>query len=256
MSPLHPNLLAVRTCRLLAEGSPKLTHKKRRSRRGESGLTMIETVVSLFIVIVGLAGLFSSSAQSFALLRRSKEVVATREDLLSRIDGIRVLSYAQLARSDYLRTYLMPSGAGGDATPFSMTTAGMQNFTETVTVYGLGAEIFSTDAERQAATPDWPGEYASQISIPAPGQPQTYKANSIAQGDWTLQVSGALPYIQLTRAGTGAGAVTTVVTPGDLTTDSRISQFRVDVAYTWTDSRNFPRLQVSSFIVSKSGSLK
>ena len=219
-------------------------------------MTMVETVVSLCVVLIGLAGLFASSAQSFALLRRSKEVVAIRQDVLARIDGVRALSYAQLARSNYISTTLMPSGTAGDPSPFGMTTNGMKNFTETITVYGLGALIFADDASRQSTTPDWPGEYGSQFSDPAPAQPKTYRANSIAPGDWTLQVAGALPYTQVTRSGTGASATTTVVTAGDLTTDSRISQLRVDITYTWTDSNNVSRTQVGSIIVPQSGSLQ
>jgi type II secretory pathway pseudopilin PulG len=220
------------------------------------GITLVETVVSLMVILIGLAGLFASSAQSFALLRRSKEIVAVRDDLLARLDGVRALSYAQVARSDSLRDKLMPTGAGGDPTPFGMTTSGMRNFTETITVYGLGSQLFFSDAARQAATPDWKDEYASQISDPAPAQPKTYKANSTAQGDWTEQVANTLPYIQLTRTGYGAAAATTVVTPGDLTADTRIVQLLVDVVYTWTDSNNVARTQVAILIVAKNGSLQ
>lgn len=229
---------------------------KRCSRYREAGMSLVETVVGLMIVIIGLAGLFASSAQSFALLRRSKEVVATRQVLLSRLDGIRALSYAQIAKSDYVSTKLMPTGTAGDASPFGMTTAGMKNFTETVTVYGLGALIFSNDDARQATTPDWAGQYASQVSESAPAQPKTYKSNSATQGDWTLQVAGALPYFQVTRVGTGAAATTTVVTPGDLTTDARVSQLLVDISYRWTDSNNLPRTQVAILIVPRNGSLQ
>jgi len=238
------------------DSSTVLAFGSRRARHGKAGITLVETVVGLMIVIIGLAGLFASSAQSFALLRRSKEVVAGRQDLLSRLDGVRALSYAQIAKSSYLSTKLMQSGVSGDPSPFGTTTSGMKNFTETITVYGLGALIFSDDAARQATTPDWADQYASQVSEAAPAQPKTYKSNSTTRGDWTLQVAGALPYFQITRVGTGAGATTTVVTPGDLTTDARISQLLVDVSYTWTDSNNVSRTQVGSIIVPQSGSLQ
>jgi hypothetical protein len=208
------------------------------------------------IVIIGLAGLFASSAQSFALLRRSKEVTAVRQDLLSRLDGVRALSYAQLAKSDYVSTKLMPAGAAGDPTPFGMTNTGLKNFSETITVYGLGALVFSDDATRQATTPDWAGQYASQVSASAPAQPKTYRSGSVALGDWTLQVAGAMPYFQVTRTGFGTGATTTVVTPGDLTTDARVSQLLVDISYTWTDSNNVSRTQVAILIVPRNGSLQ
>jgi Tfp pilus assembly protein PilV len=232
----------------------------------EAGVTLIETVVSLMIVVIGLAGLFASSAQSFALLRRSKEMVAAREDLLCRLDSIRALSYAQIAKSSYLTANLMESGTAGDPTPFRVTTDGMKNFSETVTVYGLGSQVFSNDTARQNATPDWTGQYASQLDTAAPGTPTTYLSNSTTKGDWTHQIAGALPYIQITRVGTGADAQVTVNSAGDLTLypssvagvkELRIvSQLLVDVAYTWTDSNNVSRTQVASMIVSKTGSLQ
>lgn len=228
------------------------TSSQRPSRRAQAGVTMIETVVSLMVVVIGLAGVFSTSAQSYTLLRRSKEFVAARECILSRLDTIRTLSYAQTAKSSYLSATLMPTGSSDDATPFGSTTDGMKNFTETVTVYALGLQLFSSDADRNNATPDTVGEFASQLDSMAPAAPATYKSSSTSMGAWTLQVANALPFIKVTRVGTGANAVTAVVTSGDLTA---YAQLRVDVTYTWTDSKNVTRSQVGSTIVSKSGTL-
>ena len=133
-----------------------------------------------------------------------------------------------------------------------MTTQGMKNFAESVTVYALGSQLFSNDAARNNATPDTIGQYASQLNSIAPAAPITYKSTSTTKGAWTLQIAGALPYFKVTRVGTGGGAVTTVVTSGNLTS---YTQLRVDVTYTWTDSNNVTRTQVGSTIVSKAGSL-
>ena len=221
----------------------------------EAGVTLIETVVSLMIVVIGLAGIFGISAQCFALLRRSKEVVAAREDILCRLDGIRILSYPQVAKSSYLSGTLLASGTAGDASPYGTTTDGMKNFTETITVYALGWQLFSSDATRINATPDSSLEYASQLDSVAPAAPKTYKSNSTTRGDWTLQVAGALPYLQVQRVGTGASAYTTVVNAGNGGDLTSYPQLRVDIAYTWTDSNNVSRTQVGSTIVSRSGSL-
>jgi len=225
----------------------------RRFRRSQAGVTLVETVVSLLVILIGLSGIFATSAQGYALLRRSKEIVAAREDILCRLDGIRTLSYSQLAKSTYLSSTLLVSGTAGDASPFGMTTEGMKDFTESVTVYALGAQLFSNDAARQNATPDSTGEFASQLDTVAPAAPKTYKSNSTNQGDWTLQVANALPYIKVVRTGTGAHAQTTVVTADDL---SAYPQLRVDITYTWTDSHKLTRTQVGSTIVSRSGSLR
>lgn len=220
--------------------------------RSEAGITLLETVVSLMVTVIGLAGLFATSAQCFALLRRAKEIVAVREDVLCRLDTMRTLSYSQLAKSSYLGSTLLATGSANDATPFGMTTQGMRNFTETVTIYALGSQLFSNDAARNNATPDIVGQYASQLDSIAPAAPKTYKSTATTAGAWTLQIVGALPFIKVTRIGTGASAVTTVVTGGDLTT---YAQLRVDVTYTWKDSNNVGRTQVGSTIVSKCGSL-
>ena len=221
-------------------------------RRSEAGVTLLETIVAMMVTVIGLAGIFSTSAQCYALLRRAKEIVAIREDLLCRLDAIRTLSYSELAKSSYLSSTLLVSGVSGDATPFGMTTQGMSNFTETVTVYALGSQVFSSDSARNTATPDIVGQYASQIDSIAPAAPQTYKSTTTAPGAWTLQIANALPFIKVTRVGTGANAITTVVTGGDLTS---YAQLRVDVTYTWKDSNNVTRTQIGSTIVSKSGSL-
>jgi hypothetical protein len=222
-------------------------------------------VVSLLIIVVGLAGLYATSAQSYALLRRSKEIVSIREAILCRLDTIRTLSYAELTQSTYLSGTLMGTGTAGDATPFGVTTTGTKNFKETLTVYALGSQLFSSDADRQQATPDpisttngtpdtTGGEYASQLDAPAPQPPKTYISNSTTKGDWTLRVAGALPYIQVSRTGTGTSAHTSVDHDGGLL--SVYPQLRVDVAFSWTDSNNVTRTQVASTIVCKSGSLQ
>ncbi len=221
--------------------------------RSQAGVTLLETVVAVVVLVVGLAGVFSSGAQSFALLRRAREMVAAREDILSRLDTIYTLSYSQLSKSSYLSTTTLVSGVSGDANPFGTTTAGMINFTETVTVYALGSHLFSSDTDRDDATPESAGEYGSQIDAIAPAAPKTYKATSTSTGAWSLQTgSNVLPYIKITRAGTGSTATTTVNKAGDL---SSYSQLRVDVVYTWTDSNNVSRTQIGTAIVSNSGNL-
>ena len=47
-----------------------------------------------------------------------------------------------------------------------------------VTVYALGAQLFSNDAQRSNATPDYKDEYASQVDTLAPAAPTTYKSSS------------------------------------------------------------------------------
>lgn len=229
------------------------------------------------VILIGLGGLFGTSARSFTLLRRSKEVVAVRESLLTRLDAIRALSFTEVARSTppsgstsgtgSLSTNLLTSGTDpkGDPTPFGVTLDGIKDFTETVTVYALGAQLFSNDAQRNSATPDYKDEYASQFDDPAPAPPTTYKASSTAQGAWVKQVAGALPYFQIIRVGTSStknasgkivGAAVTVdaaTSGGDL---SAYPQLRVDVVYTWTDSKNITRTQVGCTLVSRNGSLQ
>ncbi len=222
------------------------------SRRAIAGVTLLETIVAMMVTVIGLSGLFATSAQCYSLLRRAKELVAIREDILCRLDAVRTLSYSELGKSGYLSGTLMVSGTSGDATPFGMTTQGMKNFTETLTVYALGEQVFSSDAARNATTPDIVGQYASQIDSIAPAAPKTYKSTSTAMGAWTLQIGNALPYLKIVRVGTGAGAVTTVPMGGDLST---YSQLRVDVTYTWKDSNNVTRTQIGSTIVSQAGSL-
>lgn len=221
-------------------------------RRSQAGVTLLETVVAMMVTVIGLGGLFATSAQSYSLLRRAKEIVAIREDILCRLDAIRTLSYSELGKSSYLSSTLMVTGAAGDPTPFAITTRGMKDFTETISIYALGSQLFSNDSDRNNATPDIAGRYASQIDSVAPAAPKTYKSSSTTQGAWTLQVANALPYIKVTRVGAGFNAVTTVVTGGDLTS---YPQLRVDVTYTWKDSNGVTRTQIGSTIVSKSGSL-
>ena len=229
----------------------------------KAGITLVETLISLMIVVIGLAGLFGTSARSFTLLRRSKEIVAVRECVLTRIDSIRALSFAQVARSASLTaqgTGLLVSGTAGDPNPFTGTIAGMKNFTETVTVYALGEQLFSSDAQRAAATPAYPGQVASQLDSVAPNAPKTYQSNSGNQGDWTQQVANSLPYYQVTRVGTGASAQITInnsantnPAPGDL---SKYPALCVDIVYTWTDSSNVTRSQVGTMILARNGSLQ
>jgi hypothetical protein len=236
-----------------AEAGRSAPGRPRTDRYSEAGVTMVETIVALMVILIGLAGLFATSAQGYALLRRSKEFVAAREDILCRLDAIRTLSYSQLGKSSYLSSTLMVRGTSGDASPFATTTDGMNNFTETITVYALGAQLFTDDTARQNATPDSTGEFASQLDTVAPDAPKTYLSNSTTKGDWTLQIANALPSIKVTRAGTGAYAQTTVVTAGDLTSYPLL---RVDVTYTWTDSNQVTRTQVASTLISKTGSLQ
>jgi len=219
----------------------------------ETAVTIVETVVALMVIVIGLAGLFATSAQCYSLLRRSKEVVAVREDILCRLDAIRTLSYSQLSKSTYLSSTLLAPGPAGDANPFGTATAGMKNFTETITVYALGSQLFSNEAARNQATPDSAGEYASQMDSVAPDAPKTYVSNSTSTGDWTRQIANALPYIKVSRVGTGATAQTSVICAGDV---SAYPMLRVDLTYTWTDSNNVARTQVGSTIVSRSGSLQ
>jgi len=249
----------------------------RNSTSREAGITLVETLVSLMIVVIGLAGLFASGAQSFRLLRRSKEVVAVRECLLTRIDSIRALSFTEVARpippplpanvpantpvnSGSLSTKLLITGSDGDPNPFGGTVTGMKNFTETVTVYALGAQIFSSDAQRQNAVPDYKNELVSQVDTSAPAAPKTYLSNSTTAGDWTLQVANALPYYQITRVGIGASAQVTVDTTGcanSLPNANDLSAYpalRVDVTFTWTDSSNITRTQVGTMIMARNGS--
>lgn len=243
----HPKLNCLRSNAATRAGVSPLSFL-----RSQAGVTLLETVVSMMVTVIGLAGLFSTSAQCYALLRRAKEIVAVREDILCRLDAIRTLSYSELGKSSYVASTLMASGNLGDATPFGMTTQGMKNFAESVTVYALGSQLFSDAAARNNATPDTIGQYASQLDSIAPAAPLTYKSTSTTMGAWTLQIVGALPYFKVTRVGTGGDAVTTVVTSGDLTS---YAELRVDVTYSWTDSNNVTRTQVGSTIVSKAGSL-
>ena len=219
------------------------------SLRSRAGVTLVETLVALMVIVIGLAGLFSTSAQFYTTLRKAKEMVAAREDILSRLDTIRTLSYKNFSSATKLA-----AAVSGDASPFSMiTTAGMKNFTETITVYALGEQLFSNDSDLNNATPDSSGEYASQIDSIAPAAPKTYISTSTAKGAWSLQSAGnSLPSIKVIRVGTGSGATTTPGTSGDLTS---YPQLRVDVTDTWSGSNNVSRTQVASTIVSKSGSL-
>jgi len=228
----------------------------------EAGITLVETLIALMIVVIGLAGLFGTSARSFTLLRRSKEIVAVRECVLTRVDSLRALSFAQVAKSANLTGTgdLIISGTAGDPNPFTGTIAGMKNFTETITVYALGEQLFSNDAQRQAATPDYSGQVASQLDSVAPNPPITYQAASATKGGWTLQVANALPYFQITRVGTGASATVTVnnsantnPAPGDL---SKYPALCVDIVYSWTDASNITRTQVGTMILARNGSLQ
>ena len=231
----------------------------RRVRRALAGVTLIETIVSTVIILIGLAGLYTTAGQSYVLLRRAKELVAAREDILSRLDSLRVISYNELAQSSYVSANVMQTGGAGDATPFGMTTVGMKNFKETLTVYGLGWQVFSSDAARTNATPDTASEYATEINTSAPAAPATYLSNSTTQGDWTLQVANALPSYTITRTGTGSGAVVTVTdnSPSSLTIPKlpNCPQLRVDITYTWSDSNGVVRSQVGSMIFTKMSSL-
>ena len=230
-----------------------LRFSRRRLIRSEAGVTLVETLVSLMVIVVGLAGAFATSAQCYGLLRRAKAIVAAREDILSRLDTIRTLSFTQVAQSNYISATMLVSGAAGDPSPFGTTTDGMLNFTETVTIYALGSQVFSSDSQRSNATPDSVGEYASQFKTPAPAPPATYISTGTSAGAWAPQTgANALPYIKVIRAGTGSSAITTVITAGDLTS---YPQLRVDVTYTWKDSKNLTQTQVGSTIVSNSGSL-
>ncbi len=224
-------------------------------KRRQEGITLTETLIALMVIVIGMAGLFTTGAQSFRLLRRSKEVVAVRECLLTRLDSIRALSFAQVSKSSSMTgsTNLMVTGAIGDPNPFGATTSGMKNFTETITVYALGSQIFSSNAQRLNATPDYKGEYASQVDTAAPSPPNTYLSNSTTPGDWALQDPSTLPHYQITRVGIGTNAHVTVDTAADLTTAPAL---RVDVTYTWTDSSNIIRTQVGTMIVAKFGSLQ
>jgi hypothetical protein len=250
---------------------------KRAAVRGDfhrAGVTLTETLISLMIVVIGLSGLFASGAQSYRLLRRAKEEVAVRECLLTRLDSIRALSFTEVARpvppssssstlsnTGSLSTNLIVTGDAGDPNPFGGVLSGVKNFKETVTVYALGAQLFSSDSQRSAATPDYATELGSQVDPIAPAAPKTYLANSTKTGDWTLQVAGALPYFTITRVGTGANAQVTVdtSTSSNFTPSNDLSVYpalRVDVTYSWTDSSNNTRTQVGSMIVARNGSLQ
>jgi hypothetical protein len=235
-------------------------------------------MVSLMVLLIGMAGLFGTSARSYGLLRRSKEVVAVRESLLTRLDGIRALSFAEVARSSVTATTtttttttqtgsltgnLITANVAGDPTPFGVTLTALKDFKETVTVYALGAQLFSSDAQRNVATPDYKDEYASQFDDAAPAAPTTYKASSTAVGAWVKQVGGALPYYTVTRVGTGSTSTVTIDNTYAPATTTRSAGdlgdyplLRVDVVYTWTDSNNNTRTQVGSTLVSRNGSLQ
>ena len=275
LSSISDQKISLRLCRFSAA---KRDAKFRSSRQGKAGVTLVETMVSLMVLLIGMAGLFGTSARSYSLLRRSKEVVAVRESLLTRLDGVRALSFAEVARSipptttsgssttqtGSLSTKLLTADAAGDPTPFGVTLTSHKSLTETVTVYALGTQLFSSDAQRNAATPDYKDVYASQFDSPAPAPPTTYKASSDNVGAWVQQVAGALPYYTITRVGTGSTSKVTIdntnatvakgaIGTGDL---SNFPLLRVDVVFTWTDSNNVTRTQVGSTLVSRNGSLQ
>lgn len=250
--------------------SAPLQMAARTARRREAGITLVETMISLMVVLIGTAGLFATGAQSFRLLRRSKETVTVRECILTRLDSIRALSYTEVARpippststgSDTgpMSTKLIAVGAAFDPNPYGGATSAMKNFKETVSVYALGPQIFSSDAQRLSTTPDYPNEYASQLDTPAPSAPKTYISNT--SGQWVPAVTNPppLPYYQISRVGSGASAQITVDTTGCATYSNDLSSFpalRVDVLYTWTDSSNNPRTLVGTTILARNGSFK
>src|SRR5690349_7668225 len=96
------------------ESIPHRMFAPRLPKTTRAGVTLVESVVALMVIVIGFAGLFATSAQCYALLRRSKENVAVREDILCRLDAIRTLSYTQLAKSNYLNSTLLVSGTAGD----------------------------------------------------------------------------------------------------------------------------------------------
>jgi len=73
----------------------------RRSRSGESGLTIIEVVISTFVLAVMAAGIIGSFAYGFLMMQMARENQRATQIMLEKLETLRLYNWDQVLTPGY-----------------------------------------------------------------------------------------------------------------------------------------------------------
>ena len=123
----------------------KMVQAQGKGRKGFSGFTLIETVVSLPIAAIGVMSLYACFTQGFSVIGQERENLRATQIMVKQLERIRVCPFDQLTNTvynpqtmtDYFDPTDQPSGGGG--TSYSVT------FTPSVPAMGTLPESYRTN---------------------------------------------------------------------------------------------------------------
>jgi type II secretory pathway pseudopilin PulG len=75
--------------------------KQATSKRSIAGFTLVEAAVALTICAIMLTSLFGAFASGFATVRSNRENLRATQIMISRLEGIRLCTFAQLTNTVY-----------------------------------------------------------------------------------------------------------------------------------------------------------
>src|SRR5262249_47628920 len=114
--------------RMKMVGIKMLTRRgQEKARRGFSGFTLIETVVSLPIAAIAIVSLYACFSQGFSVIGQERENLRATQIMVKQLERIRVCPFDQLTNSVYnpqtLTDYFDPTDqpGGGGGTTYSVT---------------------------------------------------------------------------------------------------------------------------------------
>src|ERR1700747_3392415 len=79
----------------------KITQNTSKTDRSTAGFTLVEAAVSLTIGAIMLTSLFGAFASGFATVRSNRENLRATQIMISRLEGIRLCTFAQLTNTVY-----------------------------------------------------------------------------------------------------------------------------------------------------------
>jgi len=142
-----------------------------RSKRPQSGTTLVETAVAATLIAVFFATIFELNAVCLRYIDASKESMAALQGVQDRVEALRNLAFApdptgsDLANATYLKSLMVTPGNGSDfakTKPTEVVTIKAYN-TAAKSVSGIGIQI-----SRPAGTNVTPSIDLNSLVLPIP----------------------------------------------------------------------------------------
>ena len=140
-----------------------MTHS--RSKRPQSGTTLVETVVAATLIAVFFATIFELNAVCLRYIDASKESVAALQGVQDRIEALRNLAFTDMTNATFVQNLMVNPANGSDFTktkPTEVVTIKAYN-TAAKSVSGIGIQI-----SRPAGTNVTPSIDLNSLVLPIP----------------------------------------------------------------------------------------